>query len=641
MAVVENRFVCDLSKPVQAQVLKGNVFSLDNLGSRLSVLIYDNGQPANISGSVTANCILPDGSTVNVNGSLTTENGGSKAYVDVPQSCLLLPGILKIAIKCTSSSVITTLAAIVANVYMTKTDNVITPSQQIITDWNAEISASLANQDAEISDLKSALTNIDDGFLNKFSKSYERIKVLSDYTQTGYYFGAVGATATLRTDAGTTAGWVKITVEPGEVYSVSMRGRYNVKAYVITDADGKVIALSSESNSSWTNTNANVTIPIGAKYMYCNSVIGNTNIIAPSVWKATALKPVDVNGMPLESVLNMVNDALNNAYTDITSKLSWTTGNYYVQGSMQYKAETNTNMAYMPVFKGEKYRISGYSYYDGRTVGVLDINRNVLSVYPSTSGIDLVDKQEITIAQDGYLTFTLLTTRSSYFKVERLIRTDNKENPLYGKKICLDGDSICYGYGYAGGYGGIIAAENNMTIQNLAVSGGTMATGTYEGSTPRHWICTSVNDLDTNGDYYIIEGGFNDIGNNVPANADQFTNAIDTTGNFDTTGTCGAMEQMCYTLITKFTGKKLGFIFPHRINEHAWNYPTAARRVLMKNVLTKYGIPYLDLAEVSGMDTTFTDIATAYTKDGDGIHPNESGYKTFYVDKIVSWMKTL
>jgi len=171
MAVVENRFVCDLSKPVQAQALKGNVFSLDNLGSRLSVLIYNNGQPATISGSVTANCILPDGSTVNVNGGLTTENGSSKAYVDIPQSCLLIHGILKIAIKCTSSSVITTLAAIVANVYMTKTDNVITPSQQIINDWNAEISAAIAtqnaaiaNQDTKINDLKSALVNVQDGF---------------------------------------------------------------------------------------------------------------------------------------------------------------------------------------------------------------------------------------------------------------------------------------------------------------------------------------------------------------------------------------------------------------------------------------------------------------------------------------------
>lgn len=160
MAIVENKFVCDLSKPVQAQVLKGNVFSLDNLGSRISVLIKDNGTPATISGTMSGNCILPDGSTVNISGGLTTENGGSKAYVDIPQSCLLIPGVLKIAVKCTSSSVITTLAAIVANVYMTKTDNVITPSQQIITDWNAEISASLANQDAEIDSLKSAIKYI-------------------------------------------------------------------------------------------------------------------------------------------------------------------------------------------------------------------------------------------------------------------------------------------------------------------------------------------------------------------------------------------------------------------------------------------------------------------------------------------------
>ena len=159
MAVIENRFACDLSKPVQAQALKGNVFSLDNLGSRLSVLIYDNGVPATISGSVTANCILQDGSTVNINGSLTTENGGSKAYVDVPQSCLLIPGLLKIAIKCTSSSVITTLAAIVANVYMTKTDNVITPSQQIIDDWNAEISAAIGTQDAKILAIETEIGN--------------------------------------------------------------------------------------------------------------------------------------------------------------------------------------------------------------------------------------------------------------------------------------------------------------------------------------------------------------------------------------------------------------------------------------------------------------------------------------------------
>lgn len=166
MAKITSWFDCDLQKAVHVQTLSGNVFSLDNLGSRISVRIFDGGEKATVSGSVTANCILPDGSTANVNGSLTTVDGQSVAYIDVPQSCLLIPGWLKITIKLTDSSVITTLAAILTNVYRTKTDNVITPSQQIINDWNAEISAAIAtqnaaiaNQDTKITDLKSAFAN--------------------------------------------------------------------------------------------------------------------------------------------------------------------------------------------------------------------------------------------------------------------------------------------------------------------------------------------------------------------------------------------------------------------------------------------------------------------------------------------------
>jgi len=164
MAKNERWFVCDLKEAIQAQVLNGNVFSMDNNGSRIGVKIFDGGEKATVSGAITANCILPDGSTVNVNGTLTTVDGQSVGYIDVPQSCLLITGPLKITIKLTDSGVITTLAAILTTVYQTKTDNVITPSAQIINDWNAEISAAIAtqnaaiaNQDTKINDLKSAL----------------------------------------------------------------------------------------------------------------------------------------------------------------------------------------------------------------------------------------------------------------------------------------------------------------------------------------------------------------------------------------------------------------------------------------------------------------------------------------------------
>ena len=158
MAKIESYFNCDLKKAVQVQVLSGNVFSMDNNGNRICVRIFNDGEKATVTGSVSGRCILADGSTVNVSGGLTTANGQSVAYVDIPQGCLLIPGTLKITIQLTDSGVITTLAAILTTVYQTKTDNVITPSQQIINDWNAAISSALGAQDAQISALSTALT---------------------------------------------------------------------------------------------------------------------------------------------------------------------------------------------------------------------------------------------------------------------------------------------------------------------------------------------------------------------------------------------------------------------------------------------------------------------------------------------------
>jgi lysophospholipase L1-like esterase len=165
MAKIESWFNCDLQHVVQVQALNGNVFSMDNNGNRIGVKIFENGQPATVTGTVTGRCILADDSTVNVNGSLETTDGQSLCYIDIPQGVLLVPGTLKISMQLTDSGTITTLLAIVTTVYTTKTDNVITPSQQIISDWNAEISAAIAGQNAtianqgqQISDLKSALT---------------------------------------------------------------------------------------------------------------------------------------------------------------------------------------------------------------------------------------------------------------------------------------------------------------------------------------------------------------------------------------------------------------------------------------------------------------------------------------------------
>ena len=302
MAVVENGFVCDLSKPVQAQALKGNVFSLDNLGSRLSVLIYNNGQPATISGSITANCILPDESTVNINGSLTTENGGSKAYVDVPQSCLLIPGILKIAIKCTSSSVITTLAAVVANVYMTKTDNVITPSQQIIDDWNAEISAAIGTQDAKIlaieteignttlpttaqtltgaiaeheTDIQTEITNRTNAD-NELKSAVNKIDGVEIAHFSDGYIKNNDSTVDISTIVPSPSGYpfvyAVMDCVAGDVFTITGKGATNARLWCFIDSNGNVLTVAGTNAQL---TLGEITAPASASKLIIDSLVAN------------------------------------------------------------------------------------------------------------------------------------------------------------------------------------------------------------------------------------------------------------------------------------------------------------------------------------------------------------------------------
>jgi hypothetical protein len=135
MALVETWLNCELTEPVKVHYLKGNVFSMDSLGNRIGVNVYKNGQPATLSGSVNGYCVLSSGATVPVPG----VRSGSTVYVDLIQDCYAISGPISIAIKLTDGDTITTLACIVANVYLSRTDQMITPGQSIIDDWTEQI----------------------------------------------------------------------------------------------------------------------------------------------------------------------------------------------------------------------------------------------------------------------------------------------------------------------------------------------------------------------------------------------------------------------------------------------------------------------------------------------------------------------
>lgn len=144
-------FEQDIKKPVKVQYLDGNVFSLDNRGNIIGVKVYDNGEPVALSGDVSANVIRADGGTVAVTGT-ATEN---QAYISLPQAALSVPGVISIIIKLTDGSVVTTLGAIVANVYQSSTDTPIDPGTIMpsIDALIAEINAAIASIPADYSSL--------------------------------------------------------------------------------------------------------------------------------------------------------------------------------------------------------------------------------------------------------------------------------------------------------------------------------------------------------------------------------------------------------------------------------------------------------------------------------------------------------
>lgn len=123
MAQFETWLEADLKGPQRVEVLKGNIFTQDNLGNKIGVIVTDNGEAATLSGTVTGHIIRPDGNTVTVNGSLS----GNRAWVILPEAAYFVPGTIQISIRLTTDSIKTTLGSCLAIVHRSLTGTLIDP----------------------------------------------------------------------------------------------------------------------------------------------------------------------------------------------------------------------------------------------------------------------------------------------------------------------------------------------------------------------------------------------------------------------------------------------------------------------------------------------------------------------------------
>ena len=139
MAMVETWVNQDLKQPVRMIYPKGNFFEDDNNGNLVGVRVYDGGSPAALTGSCVGYCVLSNGASIPVNGTVS----GNTAYIVVPSTAYAVPGPIIVVIKNINGSNVATLAAICTTVIGTG-GTIGDPSAAIIAEWTAAINSAIS-----------------------------------------------------------------------------------------------------------------------------------------------------------------------------------------------------------------------------------------------------------------------------------------------------------------------------------------------------------------------------------------------------------------------------------------------------------------------------------------------------------------
>lgn len=133
-------------------------------------------------------------------------------------------------------------------------------------------------------------------------------------------------------------------------------------------------------------------------------------------------------------------------------------------------------------------------------------------------------------------------------KINQGGKFDKITNYLKGKVLSVTGDSEAAGHtiGKQNSYGNLIAARNGMTINNYAINGRKLITGTETS------LVDTYQEIALNSDYILVQIGYND-GFNAGIEDDSV----------DTTTFKGAFNVLVQGLQSRYPKAKIGFIEPY------------------------------------------------------------------------------
>lgn len=214
-----------------------------------------------------------------------------------------------------------------------------------------------------------------------------------------------------------------------------------------------------------------------------------------------------------------------------------------------------------------------------------------------------------------------------------------EESPDYlnGKTLYCDGDSVAKGTGtnifgndfYS--YCNYISEKYNMQMVNNAVAGTTIAKQKNKTKPNNKSIFERVREMNSSYDVVLLEGGFNDLFQNIKIG--KMTDINDKSGNYDEYTTAGALESICFFLNNNYADSIKLFVLCHTRNANPnqykyWNVIT--------EILDKWGIDYVDMSSETDLCDINDEISTQYfmynkyIKKGDGIHPLAYAAKKIY-----------
>lgn len=205
------------------------------------------------------------------------------------------------------------------------------------------------------------------------------------------------------------------------------------------------------------------------------------------------------------------------------------------------------------------------------------------------------------------------------------------ENKLQGKILFNFGDSIAAGDGNNGkGYAEILGEMYGMQVHDFAVGGSTLG-----GNIPNQVDGAIARNVTP--DYILIEGGTNDINVGSSIEVGNITSSFELS-HFDKTTTTGGLEYCLYKLKNAFPSAKIIFVSVHKMSSRNYDKQVERQQACI-DVCEKWCIPVADVGRKGNLNTFLTCMhkftnPTSSQPKGDRTHPNDLGYRTFYVDLI-------